>query len=130
MAVTINIGEPRDNHPPNKRDVGLRLARWALSRTYGQEVEPSGPLYSSMMVEGARSRLRFTHTGGRLVAKDGVLRTFVIAGEDRKFVPAEAAIDGDTGVVSSPQVSAPVAVRYAWANNPEWRLAHRGQVGD
>jgi len=119
MAVTVDIGNPRDIHPGNKYDVGKRLALWALSGTYGKSLEPSGPLYSSMTVEGDRIRLHFAHASSGLVAKDGGLRTFLIAGEDRAFVPAEAVIDGESVVVSSPKVALPVAVRYAWDNNPE-----------
>ena len=119
MAVTIDIGNPIDVHPTNKRDVGKRLALWALSETYGKNVEASGPLYAGMMIEDSRIRLRFSHVQGGLVAKGGKLKTFVIAGEDRNFVPADAVIDGDTVVVSSPAVAAPMAARYAWQNDPE-----------
>jgi sialate O-acetylesterase len=122
MAVTIDIGEAADIHPKNKQDVGKRLAAWALGTTYGQKVAISGPLYDSMKVEGSKIRLRFTHADGGLVAKGGKLAGFAIAGEDRKFVWADATIDGDTVVVSSPQVPSPVAVRYAWADNPECNL--------
>ena len=119
LAVAIDIGEAKDIHPRNKQDVGLRLALWALRDTYSKEMTCSGPLYESMKVEGNRVRLRFAHLGGGLVAEGGPLKRFAIAGEDRKFVWAEATIDGGTVVVSSPAVPKPVAVRYAWANNPE-----------
>ena len=119
MAVAIDIGDALDIHPTNKLDVGKRLAAWALTQTYGKDGVPSGPLYSAMVVEGDRIRLRFAHIGGGLRAREGALRSFIIAGENRKFVPAEAVIEGDTIVVSSPKVIAPVAVRYAWENNPE-----------
>jgi len=119
MAVTIDIGEEADIHPKNKLDVGTRLAQWALARTYGKAMPPSGPLYRDFFVEGDRIRLRFDHVGGGLVARGGALRTFVIAGLDRKFVPAEAAIEGDTVVVQSRDVRGPAAVRYAWADNPQ-----------
>ena len=80
----------------------------------------SGPVYDSMAVEGSSIRLRFKHVGGGLVAKGGdPLKQFAIAGEDKKFVWADAKIDGDTVVVSSDKVPQPVAVRYAWADNPE-----------
>lgn len=74
----------------------------------------SGPLYRSLTIDGSRAVVRFDHVGGRLVAKDGPLSEFEIAGEDRRFVPAKATIEGDTVVVESPKVSKPVAVRYGW----------------
>jgi len=119
LAVAIDIGEAFDIHPTNKRDVGGRLAQWALAHTYHKDVAPSGPLYSAMTVEGPRVRLRFEYVCGGLVAKDGILKTFFIAGGDRVFHPAEAVIEGDTVVVESPAVPTPLAVRYAWADNPE-----------
>jgi sialate O-acetylesterase len=119
MAVTIDIGDAKNIHPKNKQDVGARLARIALAKTYGKAVVDSGPAYESMKIEGAAVRLIFKKQVGGLVAKDGPLKQFAIAGADRKFVWADAKIDGDTVVVSSPQVSEPAAVRYAWADNPE-----------
>ena len=119
MAVAVDIGEAHNVHPKNKQDVGDRLARIALANVYGRKIEFSGPMYESMKVEGSAIRVRFSHIGGGLVAKGGQLKWFVIAGEDGKFVPAEAKIDGDTVVVSSPEAPAPVAVRYAWANFPD-----------
>jgi sialate O-acetylesterase len=119
MAVTIDIGEEKDVHPRNKQDVGKRLARVALAKTYGKEVEYSGPVYDSMQVEGDTIRLKFMHNDG-LVAKSGEpLKQFSIAGADGKFVWADAKIEDGTVVVSSPQVSAPATVRYAWGDNPE-----------
>ena len=119
LAVAIDIGEANNIHPRNKRDVGARLAQWALTRTYGLAGVPSGPLFAQATLERRGIRVRFLHTGVGLVAKDGALQTFVIAGEDRKFVPAMAVIEGATVLVSSPQVLRPAAVRYAWADNPE-----------
>jgi sialate O-acetylesterase len=119
LAVAIDIGEEVDIHPKNKFDVGLRLAQWALAKTYGQPVMPSGPLYSEMTIEGSQLRLRFEHVGGGLQARNGALRTFQVAGLDREFKPAQAVIDGGTVVVSHPEIPAPVAVRYAWADNPD-----------
>lgn len=119
MAVTIDIGDPIDIHPVNKLDVGKRLSLWALSRTYGKHGAVSGPLYAGMSIEANSIRLRFSHVHGGLVAKSGALKTFEIAGEDRRFVPADACIEGDTVVVSSAAVAAPMAVRYAWASNPQ-----------
>jgi sialate O-acetylesterase len=120
MAVIIDIGHPTNIHPTNKRDVGKRLSLWALAQTYGKHVACSGPLYADMTIEGAAIRCHFRHVAGGLKASDGeALRHFLIAGEDRKFVPADVVIDGDSLLVSSPKVSKPIAVRYAWANNPE-----------
>jgi sialate O-acetylesterase len=120
MAVITDIGEAHNVHPKNKQDVGDRLSRIALANVYGRKLEYSGPMYKSMKVEGGAIRVKFSHLGGGLVAKDGgPLKWFEIAGADQKFVTAEAKIDGDTVVVSSPDVAAPVAVRYAWVNFPE-----------
>ena len=84
----------------------------------GSKLEYSGPRYSSMKVEGNAIRIRFTHVDGGLVAKDGPLKWFQIAGADQQFVDADATIEGNTVVVKSDKVPAPVAVRYAWANYP------------
>jgi sialate O-acetylesterase len=119
MVVTIDIGDPENVHPKNKQDVGARLARLALARAYGRDIEYSGPVYDSMQVEGGAIRLKFSHLGGGLVARGGELKTFLIAGSDLKFVPATARIEGGTVVVSSPEIAAPAAVRYAWENYPE-----------
>ena len=120
MAVTTDIGEAKNVHPHNKQDVGDRLARIALANVYGRKIEFSGPVYDSMKVEGGGIRLSFSHLGGGLVAKGGgPLKWFEIAGADGRFVPADASIDGDTVVAASPQVSAPVAVRYAWVSFPD-----------
>ena len=118
LATAIDIGESANIHPKNKLDVGKRLALVALNRTYGQKMEDSGPTYDGMKIEGNAIRLKFTHAMG-LMAKDGALKGFAIAGDDRKFVWADAKIDGDSVVVSSPQVAHPSAVRYAWADSPE-----------
>ncbi len=122
MVVTTDIGDPNDIHPANKRAVGERLARWALARTYGRELEASGPLYRRQDIETGRIRLHFDHVGAGLVAKDGKLGEFTIAGADGKFVPAEAVIDGATVVVSSQDVPKPAAVRYGWSNTPRATL--------
>jgi sialate O-acetylesterase len=119
MAVTIDIGDAVDIHPKNKQDAGKRLALWALANTYGQKnVVYSGPLYKSMSVEGNKIRVRFTHVDSGLKAKGDKLTGFAVAGKDKKFVWAEAKIEGDSVVVWSDMVSEPAAVRYAWADNP------------
>lgn len=120
MAVTNDIGDAKDVHPENKQDVGKRLALWALAKEYGRDIVYSGPLYKSCKIEGGKVRLFFDCVGGGLVSRDGQpLKRFAVAGEDKKFFHAKATIDGDTVLVSSKDVPHPVAVRYAWANNPE-----------
>jgi sialate O-acetylesterase len=116
MAVTIDIGESGDIHPRNKKEVGRRLSLAAKARVYGLEGVDSGPLFRSESVEGDALRLHFDHAGG-LVAK-GDLVGFEVAGEDRRFHPAQARIDGETVLVTSPEVPRPVAARYAWADDP------------
>ena len=119
MAVTIDIGDPKDVHPHNKAPLGDRLTRIALANVYGRKIEYSGPKYESMRTVGAAVRLKFSHLGGGLMAKDGPLKWFQVAGADRQFVDAEAKIENGEVIVASDKVSAPVAVRYAWANYPE-----------
>jgi sialate O-acetylesterase len=119
MACIIDTGEAKNVHPHNKEPCGERLTKLALANVYGKQIEYSGPVYDSMAVEGGNIRLKFTHLGGGLVAKGGPLKWFQIAGADQKFVDADAKIDGDTIVVSSPTVTAPAAVRYAWDNFPD-----------
>jgi len=126
MAVAIDVGDGRDCHPFDKREIGRRLSLAARALTYGEKISYSGPLYASMKVEDGRIRVCFQHADDGLVAKDGgPLRGFSIAGQDREFVPAQARIEGDTVVASSEQVTQPVAVRYAWADSPECNL-HNG----
>jgi sialate O-acetylesterase len=126
MATIIDIGEANDIHPKNKQDVGKRLALWALAKTYGKEMVYSGPLYKSMEIKGHQIVLGFDHVGGGLVAGGGErLKGFAVAGADRKFIWADARIEGDRVVVGSDQVSEPVAVRYAWADNPVCNLYNR-----
>jgi sialate O-acetylesterase len=128
MAVTIDIGEAASIHPLNKADVGKRLALTALATVYGKPIAYQGPTYAGMSVEGEKARIKYTHLGGGLVAKGGPLKGFSICGEDKVFVWADAAIDGETVVVSSPQVAKPIAVRYAWANNPECNLYNNADL--
>jgi sialate O-acetylesterase len=126
LAVTIDVGDPKDLHPHRKAEVGQRLALWALGTTYKQPVVYSGPLYDSMKIEGSSIRIRFRQVGGGLSAGGGGAVTgFALAGADRKFRWADAAIQGDSVVVSSPQVSEPVAVRYAWGDSPICNLFNK-----
>jgi len=123
MAVTIDIGEADDIHPKDKQDVGKRLALIARNKVYGEDITYSGPLYKSMSRRDGAIRISFTHADGGLVAKGGKpLKGFAIAGNDQKFYWANARIAGDQVVVSSEDVPDPVAVRYAWADNPVCNL--------
>jgi sialate O-acetylesterase len=119
MAVIIDAGEEKDIHPKNKQDVGIRLAYAALAKTYGQKIPFSGPMYKSQQIIGNKITLSFTSTDGGLKVKNGTaLKGFEIAGADQKFHWAKATIQGNQVVVNSDAVASPVAVRYAWANNP------------
>ena len=118
MAVGIELGDAFTIHPKNKQDVGKRLALVALEKCYGRNIESSGPRYASMQIEGSAIRVKFTHAEG-LQARGGPLQRFAIVGADKRFVWAEARVEGDSVVVNSPQVTEPVAVRYAWAENPQ-----------
>jgi sialate O-acetylesterase len=125
MVVTADVGDAEDIHPTHKEPVGARLALAARALAYGEKIEYSGPVFKSMKVEGNRAILSFTHVDSGLVAKDGELKGFTIAGTNKNFFPAKAEILDDTVVVSSEQVSAPVAVRYGWANVPDVNLFNR-----
>jgi len=123
MAVIIDIGDAVDIHPKNKQDVGNRLALAARAKTYGQKIPYSGPIYQSHVIEGHKIRIRFSNTdGGLKAANNEPVKGFTIAGPDHKFYWADAKIEGNEVVVSSTNVPFPVAVRYAWANNPVCNL--------
>jgi sialate O-acetylesterase len=122
MAVTIDVGEADDIHPKNKQEVGRRLAQWVLAKTYGKDVAACGPLYKSMQKLGDQIALEFDYADGLAPRDGGKLKGFAIAGDDRKWVWADAKVDGGRVVVSSAQIAAPAAVRYAWANNPDCNL--------
>ncbi len=148
QAVLIDLGEAADGHPRNKRDVGDRLAALALAKDYGKAVAFSGPVYQSLKIENGKARLSFAHVGGGLVAHpvpatyvrsslknetaplvrnspQSELEGFAICGEDKKWVWADAKIEGDTVVVGSDKVPAPVAVRYGWTANPTCNLYNK-----
>jgi sialate O-acetylesterase len=125
MAVITDVGEENNIHPTRKEPVGTRLALAARAIAYGEKVEYSGPVYDSIKVKGNRAIVSFTHLGGGLVAKDGELKGFSLAGQDGNFVSATAKIDGNKVIVSSPSVAKPVAVRYGWANAPDVNLFNR-----
>jgi sialate O-acetylesterase len=121
MAVTIDIGEWNDIHPLNKKDVGRRLALAAQKIAYSEkDIVYSGPIYKDMKTKGNKIILTFTNTGSGLVVKGGgKLNHFAICGPDKKFVWGEAKIENDKVIVWNDNIPNPVAVRYAWADNPE-----------
>jgi len=128
LAATIDISEdPANIHPPDKWDVGHRLALLAMRHDYGKsDTVDGGPMFKSVEVQGNKMRLTFSNIGGGLVSADAQqLREFEIAGSDGSFVSAGAEIYGDTIVVSSTQVTSPVAVRYAWHETPKTNLANK-----
>jgi sialate O-acetylesterase len=129
MVVAIdNADNPGNIHPKNKQAIGLRLALAAEALVYGEKIPYSGPVYNKMSVEGNAIRLQFTHTDGGLMAKGDNAPGFAIAGVDKKFVWGNAKIDGNTVLVSSPDVPNPVAVRYAWGDNPPISLYNKADL--
>lgn len=119
LALAIDIGSEKDIHPKNKQDVGRRLALVALAQTYGKKNEYSGPVYQSMKVEGNKIRLKFSHAKGLMSKSPTAIPGFAIAGADKVWKWANVRIDGQEIVVSNDSIPAPVAVRYAWADNPQ-----------
>ena len=125
LAVTIDVGDSKNLHPPRKAEIGGRLALWALGTTYGREIVYSGPIYESMKIAGNEVHIRFRFVGDGLEARGEALKGFSIAGADRKFHWADARVEGNEVVVSGKEVSSPVAVRYAWAGSPEGNLYNK-----
>jgi sialate O-acetylesterase len=125
MAVAIDIGNPLDIHPGNKQEVGRRLALNALAWVYNKDIPFSGPMYKSMEIRDHMIELSFDDVlDGLGTSDDGPLKGFSICGADGKFVWAQARIVGDKVEVHAPGVNEPVAVRYAWASNPECNLVN------
>lgn len=125
MAVTYDIGQQHALHPKNKQDFGHRLAHWARARVYGQKVAWAGPHYSKHTARESAIEIGFDHVdGGLSIQGEGPLKGFLIAGSDRRWHAAEAAIKGDRVLVSSGEVSEPVAVRYCWTNAPVGNLTN------
>jgi sialate O-acetylesterase len=122
LAVTIDTGDADNIHPQDKAIVGERLALCALANEYGRKVAFAGPTYVSMKHVTGALELRFNNTTGGLVAKGGRLEEFSVAGKDHKWQWADARLDGDSIVVSSPLVAEPEAARYAWQGNPKATL--------
>ena len=125
IAVAMGLGDPGNVHPIKKQEVGRRLALVAEKQVYGKDVVASGPVYKSMKVDGDKVELTFDSVAGGLEAQGGKVEGFTIAGDDKKFVPADAKIEGDHVVVSAAGVSHPVAVRYGWANSPTCTLYNK-----
>lgn len=123
MAVTIDIGDTKDIHPKNKQEVGRRLALIALAKVYGHDLVYQGPVFNGYTVKGDKIVVRFDHQGtGLQTSHADKLEGFAIAGSDKQFYWADASIKGDKVIVSSKKVKRPIAVRYAWANNPVCNL--------
>jgi sialate O-acetylesterase len=125
IASAIDIGDEKDIHPKNKQEVGRRLALDAEAIAYGQQIEYQGPTFEKMTVDGNKAVLQFTHAQSGLDIHGDTLKGFAIAGADGHFVWADAAIDGQNVILMSPKVAHPVAVRYAWANNPVANLYNK-----
>lgn len=125
LAVTIDLGIPNDVHFPNKKPAGERLGISARGLAYGEKIEVSGPIFASASFDGGKATVSFTHVGAGLAAEGGTLKGFLLCGADKKWVRAEAAIEGDKVVVKSDKVPAPVAVRYGWERNPECTLSNK-----
>jgi sialate O-acetylesterase len=125
MAITIDVGDPKNIHPKNKQEVGRRLALWALAEVYGKQGPSSGPLPTEQAASGDDGLVvKFSHATG-LKTRDGKPpRGFEVAGADKVWKPAEAKIKGETVVVTSAEVKTPTAVRYAWKDNPDVNLVN------
>lgn len=117
MAICLDLGDPKDIHPQNKQEVGRRLGLWALAKVYGRNLAWSGPLPKSQQFENGAAICTFEHAEG-LKARSGQIEGFEIAGANQTFHAAAAKIEGDKVIVTSAEVTSPVAVRYAWRDNP------------
>ncbi len=122
VISAIDLGEEKDIHPKLKKPISDRLATAAMAATYGKDITPIGPLYDTAVFNDNMAVIKFKYTGKGLVAKDGELKGFSIAGDDKVFKWAEAKIEGNNVVVWNDEVKQPKAVRYAWADNPECNL--------
>jgi len=121
LITTIDVGNPTDIHPTDKKSVGDRLAAWALGTVYNKQVVPMGPVYREAKFKDGKATIYFDHAGSGLATRDGgPVRGVVIANSAKGFRWANAEIDGDTLVVTSDRYKDPVSVRYGWADNPDW----------
>ncbi|MFV1967178.1 MAG: sialate O-acetylesterase [Pirellulaceae bacterium] len=126
MAVTMDIGNLTDIHPKHKQEVGRRLALWVLARDYGRDLVYSGPIYRACAFKDGRARLKFDHVGSGLTTHDGKPPShFEIAGDDKVFHPATAAIENDELIVSSGEVADPKAVRFAFTSDATPNLMNK-----
>ena len=126
MAVTLDIGNPENVHPGNKKDIGERLAFWALAKDYNKKIVYSGPVYKSQKIDRNKIILSFEHVGtGLIVKENNNTSNFLIAGDDMIFKSADVKVDGKKIVVSSSEINEPVAVRYAWSNTPDATLFNK-----
>jgi sialate O-acetylesterase len=123
MAICLDLGDPKDIHPQNKQEVGRRLGLWALAKVYGQNIAWSGPLPKAQQFENGSAICTFEHAEG-LKARAGQIEGFELAGADQTFHPATATIEGEKVIVTSPEVKTPVAVRYAWKDDPKANLVN------
>ncbi len=126
MAVTIDIGEAKNMHWGNKQELGRRFALIAKAQVYGVPPESSGPVFAGAVREGHALRVHFTHAGTELTSRGGPVTALELAGMDKLFHAATATIETDSLLVSSSEVSDPVAVRYAWTNAPAANLYSDG----
>ncbi len=123
MAITVDIGDAGNIHPKNKQETARRLSLWALGTVYGKKVpSTSGPLPTSQKFRTDEVVLSFSHTDSGLIAKGGELKGFTIAGNDRQWLPAQAKLKGNKVIASNPAVKNPIAVRYAWQDNPDCNM--------
>jgi sialate O-acetylesterase len=130
MATTIDIGEAKDIHPKNKQDAGARLANWALAEFYGKsDVTATGPMYASHKIKGNTVTVQFKHATGLQAKEARAVSGFALAGADKKFHWASAIITEDGQVrVTCAKVKKPVAVRYAWGDNPDCNLVNKAKL--
>lgn len=131
MVVAIDNADPLNMvnvHPKNKQEIARRMVLAARAVAYGENITYSGPLYDKMVIKGNAIQVQFKSTDAGLVFKGEQLKGFAIAGEDKKFVWADAKIEGNSVIVSSPEVSKPVAVRYGWGSNPPTSLYNKADL--
>lgn len=125
MAVTLDLGSKGNIHPVRKREVGERLALIARKKVYGKDIVAESPIFDTMSIDGSKAILSFINVGSGLVYKQGKESSFEVAGEDKKFLPADAKLEGNRIIVSCKDLASPVAVRYAWAADPEVTLYNK-----
>ncbi len=128
MVSTLDIGSLKTIHPPNKHDVGERLARFALVNEYGRKITASGPIYKGLIVSGSDLIIEFTGVGSGLMAIESGLTNFEVAGADKNYVPAQAKIANNKVVVSASSVDNPIYVRYAWSDTSTATLFNKERL--